>query len=228
MDGRTLTTGELDRLMHQTAQQKYPCSRPATFEEYVSGRIAGLPKVNMSGFDACFVGPGSAVVPQKNGGACHDTLGYRKKVVLTGDDFDGRTTDTGAMWGEKSVVAVVPVERFRKQPSLATFGQLRGLLDNEGRMNLKRSKSWMAQLGPPAQGGGGAGRSTSLSRTATYSDGFKVVDETGQQQLWKSWPRSCDAAKVKNTLNDGRVPGTLPSHGKREPTDQNYPGKSVF
>ena len=36
MDGRVFTGGEMDRMMMISASQKYPCSRPATFDEYAA------------------------------------------------------------------------------------------------------------------------------------------------------------------------------------------------
>ena len=75
MDGRVFTGGEMDRMMMNlgqmrvwhafplsariSASQKYPCSRPATFDEYAERCILGLPERNNSGRDVVFVGPGA-------------------------------------------------------------------------------------------------------------------------------------------------------------------------
>merc|ERR1712232_448494 len=59
MDGRSHTAGEMDRLMAHAAASKYPCSRPATFDEYAEMGILGLPGKNTSGRDVVFVGPGA-------------------------------------------------------------------------------------------------------------------------------------------------------------------------
>lgn len=142
MEGRQCTSGEMDRLMMQVAQAKFPCSRPATFEEYELGLIAALPRTNGSGADVTFVGPGSSVGGARNVGACHDTLGVRKKAVMVGDALDGLTTPQGVLAGEKSVVCVVPTARFMRQTYLATHSCLRDILDREGRNTLHRSRSW--------------------------------------------------------------------------------------
>jgi len=48
MDGRIHTAGEMDRLMVHASSSKYPCSRPATLDEYTSKFIHGLPASNTS------------------------------------------------------------------------------------------------------------------------------------------------------------------------------------
>merc|ERR1719456_869937 len=109
--------------MTLAASSKYPCSRPATFAEYSEGRILGAPLVNSSGTDVCFVGPGgSAKHP-----LAHGTLGHLKPVVMPGDKFDG-SCQMAAMAGTKMVMCVYPMDRVRKQPSLATFGVGRRLV----------------------------------------------------------------------------------------------------
>ncbi|CAK0909888.1 unnamed protein product [Prorocentrum cordatum] len=54
MDGRTFTPGEMDRLMMDSAVSKYPCARPATFDEYTDQAIVGLPRKNEASARSCF------------------------------------------------------------------------------------------------------------------------------------------------------------------------------
>lgn len=118
MDGRAHTAGEMDRLMLHAANSKYPCSRPATFDEYAEGAIVGLPEKNKTGLEVVFAGPGAT--------GCElfhtNTLGAQKVIVPPGDTFDG-TWAMASLFGRKCVLCVHPVERVKRQQSLALFGQ---------------------------------------------------------------------------------------------------------
>jgi len=134
MDGRFQTAGEMDRLAHYAVSSKYPCARPATFDEYSEMAIVGLPPRNMSGRDVVFVGPG--------GTGCEllhtNTLGAQKCIVHPGDAFDGNWGAAG-MWGRKCVVAVYTMDRLKKQQSLASFGYARESVGSTGK--IRRSAS---------------------------------------------------------------------------------------
>lgn len=123
MDGRSQTAGEMDRLMILAASSKYPCARPATFDEYAEKSILGLPPRNGSCQDIVFVGPGAT--------GCElyhtNTLGAQKCVVPPGDSLDG-TWGLASLYGRKSILCVYPVERLKKQSSLTQFGQAREVL----------------------------------------------------------------------------------------------------
>lgn len=134
MEGRLHTTGEMDRLMAVAAASKYPCARPATFEEYASLQIRGIPKDNGSGRDVAFVGPGSSVDPSHA-----NTLGSMKWVVPARDPFDGTAT-TSATFGRKCCLCVYPAARVEKQHSLTQFGLARSAAGPNG--ELRRARSW--------------------------------------------------------------------------------------
>lgn len=118
MDGRTHTAGEMDRLMMRAAVSKYPCSRPATFDEYAEGVIQNLPPRNNSGLDVAFVGPGAT------GSELYhtNTLGMQKCVVCPGDDYTERQWGMASLYGRKALLCVYPVERMRRQRSLTQYG----------------------------------------------------------------------------------------------------------
>merc|ERR1719223_568491 len=103
--------------MHSACANKFPCSRPATYEEYISHAIAGLPKLNTTRYDLTFVGPGSEKIGP--GALDHkNTFFARKKIVFPGDRLDGGSgkieiTDSSC-WGRKSCVAVTYANRIRK------------------------------------------------------------------------------------------------------------------
>lgn len=124
MDGRHYTAGEMDRLMAMSAAARFPCSRPATFDEYAERRIYGLPKNNTSGREVAFVGPGAT--------GCElfhtNTLGAQKCVVPPGDALDG-AWGTASLFGRKAMLCVIPHERVRRQQSLAQFGLIRSSLN---------------------------------------------------------------------------------------------------
>lgn len=160
MDGRHQKAGEIDRAMTFVAQQKYPCSRPATLDEYNEGKIHGLPEKNHSGRDVVFAGPGAT--------GCElyhtNTLGAQKRFVRPGDAFDG---DTGALslYGRKAVICVYPVERLKRQSSLTQFGLARSTVGKSGRLkgagslaSLKDRTPWC--VAPPEAISG----STNLSK----------------------------------------------------------------
>lgn len=134
MDGRLHSQGEMDRLMAVAAASKFPCSRPATFEEYSSMSVIGSPKVNASGRDISFVGSGSCC---ERGDA--NTLGTKKWVVPARDPFDGTAT-TSATFGKKCVMCVYPAARMEKQHSLSQFGLARTAASNYGFPNLQDGK----------------------------------------------------------------------------------------
>eukprot|EP00397_Hematodinium_sp_SG-2012_P052578 GEMP01062231.1.p1 GENE.GEMP01062231.1~~GEMP01062231.1.p1 ORF type:complete len:244 (+),score=42.44 GEMP01062231.1:155-886(+) len=130
MDGRILTRGELDRTMHHVAKSKFPCSRPATLDEYAAHRISGLPSRNETGKEIIFVGPnsderGDGTLDHKN------TLLARKKAVLPKDRLDG-TASVSAIAGVKMCICVFDLKRVRLQPSLSQFGYARFCLDDNG------------------------------------------------------------------------------------------------
>eukprot|EP00440_Ansanella_granifera_P004310 gb/GFBE01004672.1/.p1 GENE.gb/GFBE01004672.1/~~gb/GFBE01004672.1/.p1 ORF type:complete len:268 (+),score=40.66 gb/GFBE01004672.1/:1-804(+) len=134
MDGRVHTGGEMDRMMMYRASQKFPCARPATFDEYAEKCILGLPERNTTGRDVVFVGPGAT--------GCEvfhtNTLGTQKCVVPPGDVFDG-TWGTASLYGKKCILCVYPVERVKRQQSLTQFGLARSTIGRSGK--LKRAGS---------------------------------------------------------------------------------------
>lgn len=136
MDGRLHSQGEMDRLMAVAAASKFPCSRPATFEEYASMNIAGSPVVNVSGRDISFVGTGSCC---ERGDA--NTLGTKKWVVPARDPFDGTAT-TSATFGKKCCMCVYSVARMEKQHSLSQFGLARTAASSLQDGKLRRVRSW--------------------------------------------------------------------------------------
>lgn len=147
MDGRLHTAGEMDRLMQHSASSKYPCSRPATFDEYADEggpAIVGLPQKNTSGRDIVFVGPG--------GTGCElfhtNTLGSQKCAVPPGEALDG-TWGIASMYGRKTILCVYPIERVKRQQSLTQFGLCRNTVGPGGRMrragslaSLQDKTSW--------------------------------------------------------------------------------------
>jgi len=147
MDGRMHTAGEMDRLMLHAANSKYPCSRPATFDEYAEGAILGLPDKNKTGQEVVFAGPGAT--------GCElfhtNTLGAQKVIVPPGDAFDG-TWAMASLFGRKCILCVHPIERVKRQQSLALFGQSRQSIGRSG--GLRRAGSW-AMLSDKARPTGG-------------------------------------------------------------------------
>lgn len=136
MEKGAMTRGELDRLMVSACHSKFPCSRPATYEEYISKSIGQLPKINRTKFDVTFIGPGS----EKLGPGALDhknTLFCRKKVVFPGERLDGSSgqieISDSSCWGRKTCIAVVYVNRIIRQPSLKQFGLLRNCIDQSWR-----------------------------------------------------------------------------------------------
>lgn len=136
MDGRVHSAGEMDRLMALAAASKFPCSRPATFEEYASMKIIGAPAVNVSGRDVSFVGPGSCCERSDS-----NTLGTKKWVVPARDPFDGTAT-TSATYGKKCCFCVYPAERMARQHSLSQFGLARTAASSKHDGKLHRVRSW--------------------------------------------------------------------------------------
>lgn len=134
MDGRAHTQGEMDRLMAHAASSKYPCSRPATLDEYVEERIVGIPLRNETGRDVTFIGRGSTHQHLGN----TNTLGAQKCVVAPGDELDG-TCGMSAVHGRKCALCVYPVDRLKKQQSLTQFGLARCAATGDG--CLRRSSS---------------------------------------------------------------------------------------
>lgn len=129
MDGRISTAGEMDRLTALAASSKYPCSRPATFDEYAEKAILGLPPLNLSGRDVVFVGPGAT--------GCEvfhtNTLGAQKCVVPPGEKLDG-TWGAASLYGRKCILCVYPVARVKRQQSLTQFGLARQTIGRSGRL----------------------------------------------------------------------------------------------
>jgi len=134
MDGLAHTGGEMDRMMMMAASAKFPCSRPATIDEYVDCAILNLPARNSTGRDIVFVGPRSTgcTIYHSN------TLGAGKCFVPPGDDLDG-TTGAVTLNGRKTIICVYPWDRVRRQPSLAQFGPRRRATEEQGRR--KRASS---------------------------------------------------------------------------------------
>lgn len=165
MDGRTHTAGEMDRIMAHAAVSKYPCARPATLDEYTGVHIVGLPLKNQSGRDVVFTGPGAT--------GCElyhtNTLGAQKCFVPPGDAFDG-SIGAASLYGRKCIVCVFPVERVRRQQSLAQFGVVRAAIGSSGR--LRRAGS-MASLKDTTQWTCSSfGRSSSQAANTSRMDQF--------------------------------------------------------
>mmetsp|Transcript_69681 Transcript_69681/g.167252 ORF Transcript_69681/g.167252 Transcript_69681/m.167252 type:complete len:288 (+) Transcript_69681:107-970(+) len=134
MDGRVHTGGEMDRIMMMAVSSKYPCSRPASIDEYVDGDILNMPARNHTGRDVVFVGPRSTGSTLFHS----NTLGAGKCFVPPGDAFDG-TAGAVSIHGRKCAVCVYPMERVRRQPSLVTFGSMRRATDEQGKMRRAAS-----------------------------------------------------------------------------------------
>lgn len=129
MEPGRMTRGELDRLMISACRSKYPCSRPATYEELISQAIIGLPEHNKTGLDIAFVGPGSEVIPAGGGGIESRSAFCRKKVVFPGDRLDKETSlSLNSLGGRKTCIAVQQLNRLSLQPSLRQFGAARKTL----------------------------------------------------------------------------------------------------
>jgi hypothetical protein len=142
-DGRALNHNEQEGMMWRAAALKFPCARPATYDEYGEGRILGLPERNVSGYEVVFGGPTSrGDAPAKHKGWVLG--GYPKRCVLTGDPFDGQT-EAASAFGRKAVLCVLPQRRLVRQPSLRLWG--------DARYDLWRAKSLpdlkAAQIHPP-------------------------------------------------------------------------------
>jgi len=141
MDGRHHTSGEMDRMMAHAAVSKYPCSRPATLDEYERSLILGLPERNRSGKDIAFTGPGAT--------GCElyhtNTLGSQKCIVPPGDIFDGHT-GAASLSGRKAILCVYPVERVRRQQSLTQFGLARSTIGQSGKLRRAGSLSTISDM----------------------------------------------------------------------------------
>merc|ERR1719217_1836334 len=75
-------------MMWRSAAMKFPCSRPASYQEYMDGRILGMPETNVSGCEIIFTGnPSRGDAPAKHKGWVLG--GYPKRAVLKGDPLDG-------------------------------------------------------------------------------------------------------------------------------------------
>jgi hypothetical protein len=122
-DGRALNHHEQESMMWRSAAMKFPCSRPASYQEYMDGRILGMPERNVSGCEIIFTGnPSRGDAPAKHKGWVLG--GYPKRAVLKGDPLDG-TTEIGSSFGRKAIVCVMPQRRLVRQPSLRTWGACR-------------------------------------------------------------------------------------------------------
>lgn len=166
MDGRVHTAGEMDRLMMHAACSKYPGARPATFDEYAEGAILGLPAKNQSGRDVVFVGPGAT-----GSELFHtNTLGVQKCVVPPGDDFTECEWGAASLYGRKAMLCVYPVERIRRQRSIAHFGQTRVALGKSG--GLKSAAS-LAGLSPARE----LDRRRELGPWASQSQAMRRTDQ---------------------------------------------------
>jgi len=131
-DGRALNHNEQEGMMWRAAALKFPCSRPALYDEYAEGRILGLPERNVAGAEVVFGGLSS----RGDAPATHKGWvlgGYPKRCVLTGDPFDGQT-ETASSFGRKAVLCVLPQRRLVRQPSLRITG-------GEARYDLWRARS---------------------------------------------------------------------------------------
>jgi len=165
MDGRAFTGGEMDRMMMISASQKYPCSRPATFDEYAERCILGLPERNTCGRDVVFVGPGAT--------GCElfhtNTLGIQKAVVSPHDTFDG-TWGNASLYGRKCILCVYPVQRLKKQQSLMQFGLARRTVGKSGR--LRRAGSLASLTDQTQWTTSNFGSSTNQAQTTQRMDQF--------------------------------------------------------
>eukprot|EP00929_Paragymnodinium_shiwhaense_P037221 TRINITY_DN19872_c0_g1_i1.p1 TRINITY_DN19872_c0_g1~~TRINITY_DN19872_c0_g1_i1.p1 ORF type:complete len:303 (-),score=49.17 TRINITY_DN19872_c0_g1_i1:174-1028(-) len=165
VDGRFLSAGEMDRLMMHAAASKYPCSRPATLDEYSEQQILGLPEVNRCGRDIIFVGPGAT--------GCElfhtNTLGSQKCIVPPGDPLDGNW-GAASMYGRKSVLCVYPVQRVRRQQSLTQFGLARSTIGASGR--LRRAGSLASMTDKTMWTSNGFGGSSPQAARQVRSDSY--------------------------------------------------------
>jgi len=167
MDGRHQTAGEMDRMMQWAAGEKYPCSRPATLDEYERGVILGLPARNRTGKDIVFTGPGAT--------GCElfhtNTLGAQKCIVAPGDTLDGQT-GAASYYGKKVCICVYPTARIKKQQSLTQFGLARSSIGESGR--LRRAGS-LASLSDTTKWTSGdfAGSSSQAQRTIRMDQFFR-------------------------------------------------------
>jgi hypothetical protein len=148
MDGRAHTAGEMDRLMMRAANSKYPCARPATFDEYADGAIMNLPQRNKSGLDVAFVGPGAT-----GSELFHtNTLGMQKCCVAPGDDFSERQWGVASLHGRKALLCVYPAERLRRQRSLTQYGLARDFVTNKsGPLRKAGSLACLSGSSPQSQ-----------------------------------------------------------------------------
>eukprot|EP00913_Durusdinium_trenchii_P001831 g1697.t1 len=165
MDGRAFTGGEMDRMMMISASQKYPCSRPATFDEYAERCILGLPERNNCGRDVVFVGPGATGCElfhtntlgpgQTDDGRKPDVRFWcvDLSVVSPHDMFDG-TWGNASLYGRKCILCVYPVQRLKKQQSLTQFGLARQTIGKSGRLRRAGSAGGPARLRNDGRGTG--------------------------------------------------------------------------
>lgn len=167
MDGRVHTAGEMDRLMLHAASAKFPCARPASFDEYSDGSVLGLPAKNLSGRDAVFAGPGATGCELNH----TNTLGAQKAMVPAGDPLDG-SWGAASLYGRKSVICVLPMERVKRQQSLMQFGLARESVGKSGRLRRAGSLSCLTDQTQWASGDFGAAGSTNQSQRMIRTDQF--------------------------------------------------------
>jgi len=168
MDGRVHTAGEMDRLMLHAASQKYPCARPATFDEYSDQCILGLPSCNHSGRDIVFVGPGATGCELNH----TNTLGAQKAIVPSGDALDG-SWGAASLYGRKSVICVYPLERVKRQQSLTQFGAARSNIGRSGRLRRAGSLTGLTDRTQWTSGSFGLAGSTHQSQRMVRTDEFR-------------------------------------------------------
>lgn len=161
MDGRAHTAGEMDRLMMHAATSKYPCARPATFDEYAEGAVLGLPATNQSGRDVVFVGPGATGTEVFH----TNTLGMQKCAVPPGDSFEECQWSVASLFGRKAMLCVYPHERLRRQRSLTHYGLARNALARSGRL---KSAGSLACLSDTNRWSAGAGTAANLPQSMKY------------------------------------------------------------
>ena len=66
-------------MMWRAAASKFPCSRPALYDEYAEGRILGLPERNVAGAEVRAEGTARQQMPGSPGvAACHH---YIKRTI---------------------------------------------------------------------------------------------------------------------------------------------------
>lgn len=176
MDGRVHTAGEMDRLMLHAASAKYPCSRPATFDEYSEGNILGLPKRNLSGRDIVFVGPGATGCELNH----TNTLGSQKAMVSPGDHLDG-TWGAASMYGRKCLICVYPVARLKKQQSLMQFGLARQSAGSSGRLRRAGSLTTLSDKTQWTSGDCGVGGAAMDGAAHTGPH----TDRSGASRQWR-------------------------------------------